>query len=107
MKTVYQSRKDAVEAILNTLRFELMKPNYLPEYLTPEQQGLLDELLTRPCMNMPTMEFAANFRMPELVGPECAEDTNDNCITDDFRCCPDCETPNQFGELCTSCRNAD
>jgi hypothetical protein len=24
-------------------------------------------------------------------------------IDDSVKCCPDCERPNQFGELCTSC----
>ena len=38
----------------------------------------------------------------ESVTREFADDT-EPMIDDTVHCCPDCETPNQFGELCPAC----
>lgn len=49
----------------------------------------------------------------ELCKCKCSKlagDTYDDClpepsIDDTVHCCPNCERPNQFGELCLSCQS--
>lgn len=46
----------------------------------------------------------------DAICDECADDfvTDEPDHNDTVHCCPDCERPNQFGELCPSCqREAD
>lgn len=39
-----------------------------------------------------------------VIGCRC-NDAEEPEIDDSVNCCPDCERPNQFGELCSNCQD--
>lgn len=46
-----------------------------------------------------------NERIPSAYAEESALGQDPNPIDDSVKVCPDCEQPNQFGEVCSSCQH--
>ena len=69
-----------------------------------------------PCPNEATVRVATDYGPYQMCGDCAAEysaagmgdpDWPEPEVDDSVKCCPGCETPNQFGELCNSCREAE
>ena len=52
----------------------------------------------------PDPDYTYDFMMPEDWDEMYAADEDAPDVHDEVLCCPDCERPNQFGELCPSCQ---
>lgn len=65
----------------------------------PSEQAAHNYIADLPQCFDPAVNIVATF-------PSFGPDTDPNeepAIDDTVLCCPDCETPNQFGELCSRC----
>jgi hypothetical protein len=66
-------------------------------------EGCEAEITHIVCGHIPTQAEDSDYYLCDSCIAERDEVEQEPDIDDSVKCCPDCERPNQFGELCASC----